>query len=64
MYVFFILCNFCFQEFKDIILDLFVGCLAGLEIEGDRKYMNFLYVLLDIFILNLEKKDIYFLILM
>lgn len=64
MYVFFILCNFFFQEFKDIILDLFVGRLAGLEIEGDRKYMNFLYVLLDIFILNLEKKDIYFLMLM
>lgn len=64
MYVLFTLCNFCFQELKDITSDPPAGCSAGPETEGDRKYMNFLHVPLDTFTLNLEKKDTYFPMLM
>lgn len=64
MYVPFTLCNFSFQELKDITSDPPAGCSAGPETEGDRKYMNFLHVPLDTFTLNLEKKDTYFPILM
>lgn len=56
-YVPFTLYNFCFQELKDITSDPPAGCSAGPETEGDRKYMNFLHVPLDIFTLNLEKKN-------
>lgn len=61
---FYFIYNFCFQELKDITSDPPAGCSAGPETEGDRKYMNFLHVPLDIFTLNLEKKDTYFPILM
>lgn len=57
MYVPFTLCNFCFQELKDITSDPPAGCSAGPETEGDRKYTNFLHVPLDIFTLNYAKKD-------